>query len=210
MPIVRASGCSATTAHHAANVPIAPSTAVNGIVVAANAHVPGHAVGTLLIGLLDAQRDHGDVRGREREHRAERVEVAQQVGFAGQDQHAGEDREEHDREPRRAEARVQAREDARQLAVLGQRPGEPRDADQAGVGGDEQDRRGEHADVVAARCSARSRAGPGARRCRAPGRSRRWCRAPWRSGRRGARPAAPTARRRRCRRTRRARRTARG
>ena len=31
MPIVRASPCSATTAHHAPNVPIAPSTAVSGI-----------------------------------------------------------------------------------------------------------------------------------------------------------------------------------
>ena len=31
MPIVRASVCSATTAHHAPNVPIAPSTAVIGI-----------------------------------------------------------------------------------------------------------------------------------------------------------------------------------
>ena len=36
-----------------------------------------------------------------------------------------------------------------QLAVLAHRVGEARDADQAGVGGDDQDHRREHADVVA-------------------------------------------------------------
>ena len=36
-----------------------------------------------------------------------------------------------------------------QLAVLAHREGEPRDADQPGVGGDQQDHRGEDADVDA-------------------------------------------------------------
>ena len=43
---------------------------------------------------------------------------------------------------------MQLREDARQLPVLGQRPGQARDPDHAGIGGDEQDRRGQQTDVV--------------------------------------------------------------
>ena len=118
---------------------------------AADAHVPGHPVGALAVGLLDAQRDHRDVRGREREHRAERVEVAEEGrSCPGAAAAPASTEKNDDREPRRAVARVQAREDRRQLAVLGQRPRQPRDADQPGVGGDEQDRRREHADVVRA------------------------------------------------------------
>ena len=87
--------------------------------------------------------------GGEGEHRPKRIEVAQQRRFAGDDQHPGENREEHDREPGRAVAVVQLGEDARQLAVLGERPREARHADQAGVGSDQEDRRGQYPDVVA-------------------------------------------------------------
>ena len=81
--------------------------------VAANAQVERQAVWTLLVGPFDPQRDHGHVRGREREHRAEGVEVAEQFRFARQDQQRGESREEEDREPRRAKRRMQAREQRR-------------------------------------------------------------------------------------------------
>ena len=88
------------------------------------------------------------VRDRERERRPERVERADEVDVAGQDhrdrQHA---REEPDREPRRLEARVQRPEDLRDLAVGRHRVRDPGGADHAGVRRDEEDRRGEDADV---------------------------------------------------------------
>ena len=55
--------------------------------------------------------------------------------------------EQEDPDPGRREARVQAAEAIGQLAVQAHRVDQPRDADDAGVGGDEQDRRGEDADV---------------------------------------------------------------
>ncbi len=57
---------------------------------------------------------------------------------------AGEDDE---REPRRLEPRVQAPEHERQLPVARHRVRDPRGADHARVRRDEEDRRGEHADV---------------------------------------------------------------
>ena len=89
------------------------------------------------------------MRHREREHRAERVQVAEQRRLAGEQEQRGEEAEERDREPRRAVLAVQAGEDLGQLAVLGQRPRQAADADQPGVGGDEEDRRGQDADVCA-------------------------------------------------------------
>ena len=91
-------------------------------VAPAQAHVPRHPVRPLAVGLLDAQPHDGDVRHREREHRAERVQVAEQRRLAGEQEQRGEEAEERDREPRRAVLAVQAGEDLGQLAVLGQRP----------------------------------------------------------------------------------------
>ena len=105
------------------------------------------AVGPRPIRLLDPQADHRQVRDRERQHRAERVHVAQEFGLAGDDRQAGDRAEQQDPDPGRAEARMQAAEAVGHLAVQPHRVDQPRGADDAGVGRDEQDRRGEHADV---------------------------------------------------------------
>ena len=55
--------------------------------------------------------------------------------------------EDDEREPRRLQLRVQPAERLRQLAVARHRVRDPRRADHAGVRGDEEDRRGEDADV---------------------------------------------------------------
>ena len=91
------------------------------------------------------------MRCRERQHRAERVEIAEEVGLARDQQEHRQHREEGDREPRRAVLAVHAGEERRQLAVLGQRPREPRYPDQARVRGDHQDRGRQDADVVTQR-----------------------------------------------------------
>jgi hypothetical protein len=65
------------------------------------------------------------MRDREREHRPEAVEVAEEVRVPGQHQRHGDRGEEEDREPRGVEARVQLGEGAGELAMLGERPGEP-------------------------------------------------------------------------------------
>ena len=102
---------------------------------------------------LLVRRDHPHphergVRDRERERRPERVERADEVDVAGQDHRDRRDpREERDREPRRLEARVQPPEDLRDLAVGRHRVGDPGGADHACVRGDEEDRRGEDADI---------------------------------------------------------------
>ena len=134
--------------------------------------------------------------------RAERVERADEVDVARQeDRDRGDAREEDEREPRRLEARVQAAEDLRQLPVAGHRVRDPRRTDDAGVRRDEEDRRGEHADVDLERRRAARLPGRGSRPRRAPGRSRSRpppaaARAASSARRRSARPAAPRAPRR--------------
>ena len=104
----------------------------------ADADVERRAPRPLEVRLLDAQHDDRDVRHRERDHRAEDVQVGEQRRLAGEDA-AGRRRrrtamiETYGRQP----LRVHAAQHRRQLAVLAQRVGEPRDADEAGVGGDE-------------------------------------------------------------------------
>ncbi len=86
---------------------------------------------------------------REGEHRPERVHRRQEVGLArqqGDDRDPGED---DDRDVGGAEGRVDLAQPLGQLAVLAHRVGQPRDPDQAGVGGDQEDHRGEDADVNA-------------------------------------------------------------
>ena len=107
----------------------------------AEADVPRHPVGAVAVGVLVPERDHRDVRGGERQHRAERVEVAEERGLPRDEEQDREERVDDDREPRRPVAAVDPREDRRELAVLGQRPRQPRDPDQPRVRGDDQDRR---------------------------------------------------------------------
>ena len=88
------------------------------------------------------------MRDRERQHRPERVHAADEVDVPRQHEHDRETAGEHEqRQPRRLEARVQPAEDLGQLPVARHRVGDPRCADHAGVRGDEEDRRGEDADV---------------------------------------------------------------
>ena len=77
--------------------------------------------------------------------------VAEELGLAGQQRDDRGEAEHEDADPRRAEARVQAAQRVGHLAVDAHRVDEPRDADQRRVRGDEQDRRGEQADVQLAR-----------------------------------------------------------
>ena len=69
------------------------------------------------------------------------------VSWPGRISTIARQREDGDPDPRRAEARVQPPQRVGHLAVDAHRVDEPRDADDAGVGGQEQDRRGEQADV---------------------------------------------------------------
>ena len=117
----------------------------------AHADVPRRPVWPVAVGVLEPERNHRHMRRRERQHRAERVEVAEEVGLARDQQEHRQHREEGDREPRRAVLAVHAGEERRQLAVLGQRPREPRYPDQARVRGDHQDRGRQDADVVTQR-----------------------------------------------------------
>ena len=115
---------------------------------AAEAEVGTCAVEQLLLRRAQAQPDERGVRDRERERRPERVERADEVDVARQDHRDRRDPgEEDDREPRRLEARVQPAEDLRDLPVGRHRVRDPRGADHARVRGDEEDRRGEDADV---------------------------------------------------------------
>ena len=97
------------------------------------------------------------MRDRERQHRAERVHVAQEVGLARDHRHAGDRAEQQDPDPRRAVLRVQLAQAVGHLAVDAHRVDEPRDADDPRVRGDEEDRRREQADVDLARRSAARR-----------------------------------------------------
>ena len=87
------------------------------------------------------------MRDRERQHRPERVHVAQKRRLAGDDRQAGDPSEQDDPDPRRAELGVQPAQALGHLAVQPHRVDEPRDADDPGVGGDEEDRGRQQADV---------------------------------------------------------------
>ena len=123
---------------------------------AADADVAGPAVRPLDVGQLRAQAHDREVRDRERQHRAEGVHLAQEVGLAGQQRQHRDAAEDDDPQPRRAVARMQPPQPVGHLAVDAHRVHEPRDADQAGVRRDEEDRRGEQADVELARALQRA------------------------------------------------------
>ena len=94
------------------------------------------------------QPNERGVRDRERERRPERVERADEVHVAGeQDQDRADAREDDEREPGRLEARVEPAEDLRQLPVARHRVRDARGSDHPGVRGDEQDGGGEDPDV---------------------------------------------------------------
>ena len=129
-------------------VAIPPKRAKSGHSTRAEAKVRTGAVEQLLLRRGHPHPHERRVRDRERERRPERVERADEVDVAGQDHGDRRDAcEEHDREPRRLEAWVQPPEDLRDLPVGRHRVGDPGRADDARVGGDEEDRRGEDADV---------------------------------------------------------------
>ena len=71
--------------------------------------------------------------------------------MAGQQREDRDAAEDQDADPRGAVLRVQLPQGVGQLAVDAHRVDQPRDADDAGVGGDEEDRRGQQADVELAR-----------------------------------------------------------
>ena len=77
--------------------------------------------------------------------------LPEEVGLARDQRQARDPPEHDDPDPRRAEARVQLAQRVGHLAVQAHRVDQPRDADDPGVGGDEQDRRREQADVDLAR-----------------------------------------------------------
>ena len=108
------------------------------------------------------EADHRHVGDREREHRAERVHRPEEVVSPGSRVRIEiSPAKTSEREPRRLEARVEPAEDLRQLPVARHRVRDPRGPDHARVRRDEEDRRGEDADVdlqrVEQRASSRSR-----------------------------------------------------
>ena len=144
-------GLSAITTIQAAKVPRPPRTAVSGTRTPKARKLSGGFQGRSSSDFSPPQLDHRDVGDREREHRAERVHRRQEVGLARDQGDHRDRREDEDRDVGRAVAGVDLAQALRQLAVLAHRVGEAGDADQAGVGRDQQDHRGEDADVVAQR-----------------------------------------------------------
>ncbi len=101
----------------------------------------------LRVRILLAQPDHREVSDREREHRAERVDRRQERRLARKHDQDRDCREDEDRDVGSPELRVDLSQPLGKLAVLAHRVGEPREPDQRGVGGDQQDHGGEDPDV---------------------------------------------------------------
>ena len=173
---------------------------------AADPHVERRPVRPRELGLVDAQLDHGELGRGEREQDAEGEEAREELRRRAREERR-RDRRSPTR-PRRRDDRVAARrasggepaEAARQLAVLAERIGEPREAGDRRRHGGEQDQRaasgrrrsgatrraaGQIAAPIRSRrrraargasaCRARSRA-PGTPRARRPRSRRRWSR----------------------------------
>ena len=81
-PVIATSGCSAIVTTSAANVPNPPRKANTGRSWPRKLPVARRAVGPVQVGLGDPQPDDRRVRDRERQHRAERVQVAEERGLA--------------------------------------------------------------------------------------------------------------------------------
>ena len=87
------------------------------------------------------------MRDRERQHRPEGVHQPEEVGLSGQDREDGDAAEDQDPDPWRPVARMQPTQAVRELPVDAHRVHQARDADDRGVGRDEQDRGRQDADV---------------------------------------------------------------
>ncbi len=130
-------------------MPIPPKMANSGQFDSSPPEVRPRAVGEIGLLVPHAQRDDARVRDRERERGAERVDRAEEGGLPGQDH------ERPGRCPRRTAIATHGvlkrgwrrRKTSGQLPVARHRVGDPRGADHARVRGDEQDRRGQDADV---------------------------------------------------------------
>src|SRR5205823_8757584 len=81
-----------------------------------------------------------EMGGGESEGGRERVYSTEQVDLRREDERGRDDAEDDDRHVRRLELRVQPRERLREEVVLRERVAQARDADEPGVGGDDQDR----------------------------------------------------------------------
>ena len=79
--------------------------------------------------------------------RAERVDRAEELGLAGQQDEAGERGEGEDADVGRAEVRVQAAQAVGHLAVDTHRVHQPRDAEMPAFVASDEDRRGQQTDI---------------------------------------------------------------
>jgi hypothetical protein len=114
--------------------------------LAAVRNIERRAPRALGVGHLEAQRHHTHVRGRERDHGAERIEVGQQGDLARRDKQRGDRPEQGDGDIRRESPRMHAAQRRRQLLVPGHGVRQPRGADDARIGADDQDGRGKNRD----------------------------------------------------------------
>src|SRR4026207_1765267 len=97
------SKCKNVTTRKASAVPRPPKPAKSGRGAPGErgGEGPGAAVGAPRVWVAPAQADHRDVRDREREHRAEGVDVAQERRLPGDHRQARDRAEDEDADPRR-------------------------------------------------------------------------------------------------------------
>ena len=148
-PTQRVVGFWTTSTRNEAPVAMPPAIAKSGHVDAADADVRVRAEHDLrLVPVEHPEPDERGMRDGERERRSERVERADEVHVAREEQEDRRDPREHDeRQPRRLEARMERAQALRQLAVARHRVRDAGRADDARVRRDEEDRGREHADV---------------------------------------------------------------
>ncbi len=141
--------CSATVTSQEAPQPMNPSTANSGRSYEPTWNDSGPRQGMSARAQRAPHLDHRGVREREREHRAEGVQVAEEGDRARRDHQEHRDHAvEDDGDVRRVELRVDVPDRLRQLAVLPHRVRQPGHADDARVRRDDQDRRRQDRDVV--------------------------------------------------------------
>ena len=130
-------------------VPARPSRANGGRSAPRSRSSAGAAVGAHGVRVLDPQPDDREVGHREREHRPERVDQAEELGLAREQRDARERGEHQDPHVRRAEPRVQPAQVVRHLPVHAHRVHEPRDPEHAGVRrrDEDRDRQDRHVDL---------------------------------------------------------------
>ena len=107
-----------------------------------------HAVRPVAVRLAIAQPAHRQMRDRERQHRAERVDPHQEVQILWDHERGGHRSGHDDQHVRRGAVRVQAPEPARDLSIGGQRVRQSRQAQHRRVGRRHQRQRAERGDRV--------------------------------------------------------------